>query len=367
MSYVPRPTDGRRYDSTGEPVAQHAAWRTSLAIMVNALRAANKLKECAALSHGAEAIGRQRDELRAAIAGGDSFEACNEQNYALQLVDQVSQLRDGQAVAQLRLIELLKPALVSLPGMLMQSPEELQRYMPPKSRSERVLAGLLPSGAPLPAYVTSHAALQDVMAAVQAPACGSAYWTRLSASLQGSLCAVLSACSRPEALSSITLTDLGGEATLAAALCAALRCLGSLHSNTLSAGAVSPGLAAPEHCALLRAAQMCIGVYSGIALQGAATQLSELERAMALAVATDLENVSQARTHRIANVSKELNTYVHELERLPDALCSWAEAAMDEQCIDDASFRQAIVTPLADVREAVVRGVSRAKLIAAAL
>ena len=65
-------------------------------------------------------------------------------------------------------------------------------------------------------------------------------------------------------------------------------------------------------------------------------------------------------------VQKQLEIYVSELERLPSALRAWAEAAMDDEDVDDPVTRKAVLIPLAEVQETVLHGVSVAKLVAKA-
>jgi hypothetical protein len=139
----------------------------------------------------------------------------------------VCRLAGGQLVARMGqpLHEFVRQPLQSICEMLMLAPEELERAVPPTSKEERALAARLPSGGPLPGRLGPLRALGGL--AIARPSdCGSAYWARVAAVLQGSLCTVVSALGSPEVQAGLGvdwLTKLGGQSALRSALCAALR------------------------------------------------------------------------------------------------------------------------------------------------
>jgi len=286
-----RDPEGRRYSSGGEPIPEHRAWYMMLAIAAGALRNASSLAARGALTQALELIVRERDRLRASAAGDKSLEALREQRAALQLLEQVCRLAGGQLVARMGqpLHEFVRQPLQSICEMLMLAPEELERAVPPTSKEERALAARLPSGGPLPGRLGPLRALGGL--AIARPSdCGSAYWARVAAVLQGSLCTVVSALGSPEVQAGLCvdwLTKLGGQSALRSALCAALRWLCPPQDVALR----FPGMMRAQRSSaigaarssLIAAAQTCLHVHSAILLQTADSQLGILKSAMALA------------------------------------------------------------------------------------
>lgn len=315
----------------------------------------NSVQARCALGQAVEFVSSERDRLAASVASSPkSFEALSEQRYALQFLEQLSVLAGGQLVDQFKLLDLLRPALASVSEMLLQTPDALQRSVPPKSQEERALASRLPSGAPL-ARLGSSSTTRVLT---------SAYWSRLVAVMQASLCTALSALGGPAARNGLAFAAIGGEPALLTALRATLFCLRAPHDDVQRNIGARPASVLAVRSSLIDAAKTCISIHSAVALQAAANQLAGLEKAMALAAAHDRVNSGALKA---ADVQRRLHNFADDLERLPGAIGSWAESAMDDIGVEDSADRKAVLAPLAEVRETASRGIAAAKLAASSV
>ena len=345
---------GKRYTPEGEPTATHTSWCTALAIASTTLRSAGIRSGSEVLAQVVELVSALFPQLQAGAQGGDaSLEGAREQHLALQLLEEIGR-HAGAQVGVLKLLPLLSATVQSVAASLLQASHELQRAMPPTSAQERELATLLPSGTPLP-QMGSRAALKTAAGSSGVP--DTAYRARLSTALQGSLQSSLGGLGLPDVRRGYALSDVGEE-TLTIALRAALRSLAGPFDGGALSRRSDKALEFGARSGMLRCAQACLAIYGDFTVQAASNQLNQLLASKALADAHDRACRSSAAGEKGNAVREDLLHHARELERLPRALQQWVEAAMNEEGIEDASTRKAVLGALTEVELAARRGMS---------
>ena len=139
---------------------------------------------------------------------------------------------------------------------------------------------------------------------------------------------------------------------------------------------------------MLAAARSSLAVFGAFALQSAADQFQALRESSALAAAKARSGAASraaaggatataaagsnplapqtpkaASATGSATLQLHLQNHASELRRLPSALQLWAEAAMDEEGVDDPATRAAVLTPLAEVAVLASRGAAAAEVV----
>jgi hypothetical protein len=310
--------------------------------------------------HVAEFLGPIRDRLRVSVVADATALGLREQKASLRLIEAVGRAT-GPRASELGLLELLRPGLEAAVGELLRvrvgggpggGPGVVSS---PTSSEETRLAGLLPSGAPLPPAAAGGAA---------PPPCGTAYSVRVRATLEGSLCAAVSALGLPGVRAQQPLASVGEE-LLASALRAALRCLPHPASTLAAGGLAAPSPEPPAFGAtssLLAAAQTCLAVFGAFALHAAGEQLTLLRQAQAIAASRG--RTAQPEPQAAAGVRSQLVEHAKQLRALAPALHAWGEAAMDEEGVDAPETRRQVLLPLADIAAIASRHAAQVEAMA---